>query len=127
MKGYTLIEVVLSVALLALIFIPGFMLLNDNLLTERVSEERTIYAHLAEQKMEELVSKRFGELYAKIPSNSNIYEEEERDLIYNGYMFNRKIKIIAQNSGLIKLIVTVEGKNDKGGSVTIATFKGKFN
>lgn len=127
MKGYTLVEVVLAVALLALIFVPGYMLLNDNLITESVSVDKTVLTFLAKQKMEEMLTKSFGELYAKIPANENYYEEEEKEIEYNGLVFNRITKIIFKNNYLLQLVVTVERKNGKGGAVTIATFKGRFD
>ncbi|KYO65836.1 hypothetical protein ATZ99_14740 [Thermovenabulum gondwanense] len=120
-------EVVLAVALLALIFVPGYMLLNDNLLTESVSLDKTVLTFLAKQKMEEMLAKSFGELYAKIPANESYYEEEEKDIEYNGLVFNRKTKIIFKNNCLLQLVVTVESENGKGGAVTIATFKGRFD
>jgi len=116
-KGYTLIEIIMAVTILALITVSISTLLSQSVYSNTKSKEITIATALAQDKIEELKALSFGEVRVKIG------EQNEECIDSNAIYFHRSVRIQTENINLLKITVEVQGDN---GVVEIATYKGKF-
>jgi len=116
-KGFTLIEIIISVTVLALIAVPVSTLLSQSLFSNIKSKEILIATTLAQEKIEELKALSFDQVLLKL--GTHIEENIKFDDLY----FDRSVQIQLEEPNLIKIIVKVHGNN---GVVHIATYRGNY-
>jgi prepilin-type N-terminal cleavage/methylation domain-containing protein len=116
-KGFTLIEIIVSTAILALLGIAATGILSQTMKSNMHGSETTIAVSIAQEKVEELKSLHYDELYIQTP----LITEEEIDI--NNKLFKRKVNIVVENNNLIKIIVSV---HLKGRETELVTYKGKY-
>ncbi|NLZ52782.1 MAG: type II secretion system protein [Thermoanaerobacteraceae bacterium] len=116
-RGYTLIEIIMAVTILALIVVPVSTLLSQSVFSNIKSKEMTIATALAQEKIEELKALSFDQVRAR----HGIQMEE--DLKSDDFYFDRSVQIQLKNANLIKITVKVKGDN---GVVHFATYRGKY-
>lgn len=80
-KGLSLIEVIISVSILGILFIPIFGLLSNNIRINGLSKDQIIATNLAEHKIEEL----------KFNENINLGKEKQ---YVNGFVIESVIEIV---------------------------------
>lgn len=115
-KGYTLIEIIMAVTILAVIVVPVSNLLSQSVYSSIKSKEMTAATALAQDKIEELKALSFSELRAE-PSQQN-----EDNIKSNDFYFNRSVRM-QEDINLLKITVKVQGDN---GVVKIVTYRGKY-
>jgi len=115
--GYTLIEIIAAVTILAIVVVPVCTLLSQSVYSNIRSKELLIATALAQEKIEELKVLSFNQVW------NNIGEYVEEDLKSNGFNFVRRVEIQQENANLIKIFVEVHGIN---GVVRLATYRGNY-
>jgi prepilin-type N-terminal cleavage/methylation domain-containing protein len=115
-KGYTLIEIIVSTTILALLGIVSAGIITQTMQSNIHGSEITMAVSIAQEKVEELKALKYDDLY-----NQRLVTEEVIEI--NNKILKRRVNIISENGGLIKIIVTV---HLKGREIEIVTYKGKF-
>ncbi len=116
-KGFTLIEIIVSAAILALLGIVVTGILSQSMKSNMHGSEVTIAVSIAQEKVEELRSLQYDELYIQTPLTT------EEEIYINNKLFKRKVNVIVENNNLIKIIVSV---SLKGRETELVTYKGKY-
>jgi len=116
-KGYTLIETIMAVTILALIVVPVSTLLSQSIYSNIKSKEMMIATALAQEKIEELKALSFDQV------RSRVGIQIDEDLQLDDFHFDISVRIQLENANLIKITVKVQGDN---GVVHIATYRGNY-
>ncbi|ADL08087.1 type IV pilus modification PilV family protein [Thermosediminibacter oceani] len=114
-RGFTLIEITVAVAIIAIVSISFAGLFVRSLQSSRLSGELTAATMLAQEKIEELKSRSFESLYKNDSWNEQV--------LLNGMEFTRHTTLEILDEDLVKITVEVKGKGD---AVAIVTLRGKI-
>lgn len=115
--GFTLIEVMAAIAILALVVAPLAGVFAQSLYSNEESADITIATALAQDKIEALKSISFNRLWEE---NAKIVEE---NVECSGRIYARKTLIEHEGGNLLKISVEVVRK---GREVTLVTYRGKY-
>jgi prepilin-type N-terminal cleavage/methylation domain-containing protein len=115
-KGFTLIEIIVSVSILALIFVPIGSLLLQSISSNKESEEMIAAIALAQEEIEQLKTLSFTDLLNKAG-------KEIKTIRSNEFVFLRKLKIDIEDTTLLKITVSVHGSD---GVINIVTYRGYY-
>jgi prepilin-type N-terminal cleavage/methylation domain-containing protein len=116
-KGYTLIEIIITVTILTLITVPICTLLTQSVYSNIKSKEMIAALGLAQGKIEELKALSFDEIRTRLG------EQYEDAVESNNYYFRRSVKIQIEEANLLRITVRIQGDN---GVVNIVTYRGKY-
>jgi len=116
-KGYTLIEIIMAVTILALVLVPVSTLLSQSIFSNIKSNEMMVATALAQEKIEELKSLSFDQVRSKVGIQIN------EDIQLDNFYFDISVRIQLENAKLLKIIVKVQGDS---GVVHIATYRGNY-
>lgn len=116
-KGFTLIEIIISTAIIALLSLTVGGVLSESFKTNAQELDSMIAVSIAQGKVEELRSQSFVKIYKELPIVT------EKDISFNGKVFKQKINVFLENDSLIKIVVSVQLK---GGELQLVTYKGNY-
>lgn len=116
-RGFTLIEVLVTVLILSLIVIPIGNLFFQSAYSNKKSKENLLATIIAQDKMEELKAISINELRQR----SNKTREE--DLTSNNLLFKLRTLVEQEELNLWKITVEVLWE---GGEVTLVTYRGVY-
>ena len=116
-KGYTLIEVIIAVTVLAIVVVPITSLLTQSTYSNIKSKELMLATALAQEKIEELKVLSFQQIQESLGA----WTEEEVES--TDFAFIRRVEIEQENANLLKIIVKVHGDSEV---VRIATYRGRY-
>lgn len=114
-QGFTLIELIAAVTILAIIIAPVLGLFSASFKNNRTAKEKTVAVALAQAKMEELKAMHYQELLAVAG------EAMEEVLLEEGLKYTRFTEIHEKEPKLLEIKVVVYW--DKG-EVDLTTLKG---
>ncbi|HHY13460.1 MAG TPA: type II secretion system protein [Thermoanaerobacterales bacterium] len=114
-KGFTLIELILAVAILAIIITPMFGLFSETFNNNRIAKGKTEAVALAQSKIEELKTLDFNELSVMVGN------PQEEIPISEYPKFNRSVNVSVEEPGLLNIQVKVYWGN---GEISLFTLKG---
>lgn len=115
-KAFTLIEILVAVAILAMVSIPISQLFSRDLSSKVLESQEVLALSIAQEKMENLKALNFDELAQK--------SSFEETIVVDSFTFKAKTSVERENTELIKIIVEVwqEGR----GMIRLATYRGIF-
>lgn len=114
-RGFTLIELIAAVTILAIVIAPTLGLFSASFKNNREAKEKTVAVALAQARIEELKAMHYQELSALIGDPM-----EERP-VKEGAKYSRRTEVFQREPKLLEISVTVYWA---GGEVSFSTLKG---
>ena len=119
-RGFTLIEVLASVVLIAVAIIPVAEALTQGLVISAKEERLTKVIFLADRKMEEIIGKVIYDYNTDRDESGNFSEYGDLDPSYSEYKYTVDDSVIEDNDSKLKKI-EVKVWHDDGESITLDT------
>lgn len=122
-KGFTIIEVVISLGLLLILATAIFGIFPQLMKINRVSSKNTIATNLAQAKIEEILAQNYDEVLVGIVEERHFLEapfnsfERKTEISY----MDENLQTTNQDTGLKKIKVTVYFKEGGEKNVTLET------
>jgi prepilin-type N-terminal cleavage/methylation domain-containing protein len=114
-RGFTLIELIAAVTILAIVIAPSLGLFSASFKNNRVAKEKTMAVALAQSKLEELKAMHYHELSALVETPVEEIPVEAQS------QYSRCTDILQREPKLLEINVTVYWA---GGEVSFSTLKG---
>lgn len=115
LKGFTLLEAVIAVFILTIGIIGVFQAFPLSIQTEKTAKMDTIAAQLAQEKIEEILSKSFNEISSEATTTLNIpFQAFSRSVEVSCYDPNGSLPPNCPDTGIKKITVTVLWKSFLG-------------
>jgi len=122
-RGFTIIEVLVSLGLLMILVVGIFGIFPQSMIMGRISSKNTIASNLAQAKIEEILAKNYEDLPVGFWEGRHFLEapfndfEEETEISY----VDENLQTSNQDTGLKKIRVSVYFKEGQEKNVTLST------
>ena len=105
-KGFSLIELMVAVAILAMAIFGIFHAYSAGFMGMADARDRTVATNYAQEKMEDIRNKSFDKITDESPANINI----------SGIKFERKVDVADEVAGKLKKVTTEVSWSDRDGN-----------
>lgn len=114
MKGFTYIELLITLAIVAVLFIPIMQLFSHSLYSTRISQDMITATNLAKWEMERIKNLNTTKAQLREIGDSIYPPLKEQPLVMNNAKWRIKREIIKESDPLeVRVEVFYEGKTDK--------------